>query len=118
MREKLHEKSHALNWRMRTPIPTALKMSNVCGHCSKTLGFKALKEHRRKYYFGSRWITQREIAGYSPCSSPLKCAAATPDSSTHDADEVISNISSVPFVSTSEDTTTEVCESDDYIQGK
>lgn len=48
--------------------------AGVCGHCGKTLGDKALKEHRRLYYHEGQWLkedheNQQDIE--SNCSSPM-----------------------------------------------
>ena len=47
-------------------------MFRVCGHCDKTLGAKAYKEHRRHYFHDGRWMRAEFVTTYkedSPVST-------------------------------------------------
>ena len=75
-------------------------MFKVCGHCDKTLGAKAYKEHRRRYFHDGSWMRTEFVDTYkerSPASS--------------DESSPISTMSDLPsdFLSSDQDR----CESED-----
>jgi hypothetical protein len=47
--------------------------AGVCGHCGRSLGNKALKEHRRLYFHDGQWLKEDHAKQdvESNCSSPM-----------------------------------------------
>ena len=60
--------------------------SGVCGHCGRSLGNKALKEHRRLYFHDGQWLredheNQQDTGEQSNSSSPMNLSDPESDNS-------------------------------------